>query len=355
MTIVHLVPHVRNAGNGLVNVAVDLACWQAKNGHRVFVVGEGGDFEPLLAEYGVDFSALVPRRGIISFFQNARAIYRTLRARKPNIVHAHTMSGAVYGFVLRFSGNYGLISTVHTAFRRSSILMALADRIIAVSDANKRDLMRRGVPGSRIAVIHNAPLESPRRSVRAHDVSLGRPSITTVAGLYRRKGIDVLIEAFDRVSGRFPEAHLYLIGAGPDEAEFRAQATAVTSATRIHFLGFKANPQPYLESTDIFVLASREDPFPLVIAEARYAGCAIVGSDVDGIPETLDGGRAGMLVPAGDAGPLAAALSTLLESDEVRSHWREEAKRGVERFMVGRVVRETQHVYDTVASAKYAT
>lgn len=352
MNIVHLVPHVRNTGNGLVNVAVDLACVQADRGENVTVVGEAGDYESLLGAHGVGFVPLEGRSGPASLVRNAVEVGRTIRARRADIVHVHAMAGIAYAFPWRVVGGFKVVSTVHTAFRRSSILMGFADRVIAVSDANKRALEKRGVAGRKIVVLHNAPLESPRRLAFSPSADLERPAIVSVAGLFHRKGIDVLIDAFDRIAARFPGAALYLVGAGPDEDAFRRQAAATSVASRVHFLGFQSDPQPFLRAADVFVLASREDPFPLVIAEARAAGCAIVGTRVDGIPETLDGGDAGLLVPAADAERLAEAISSLLASPELRARWAHAAGRGVDRYKVARLVDDTRAVYEEVLDAE---
>ncbi len=109
-----------------------------------------------------------------------------------------------------------------------------------------------------------------------------------------------------------PEPHLYLVGDGPDRGSMETLATKLDIAPYVHFTGFVADPRPYLASADVFALISHQDPCPLVITEAREAGCAIVAPRVGGIPEMLDGGAAGVLVPAGDPSQTAAKLRWLL-------------------------------------------
>ena len=161
----------------------------------------------------------------------------------------------------------------------------------------------------------------------------------------KRKGIDVLIRAFTDVAAAVPGAHLYIVGDGPDRAAFESLAAAGPAAARIHFEGFSAEPQRYLQATDIFVLASLADSNPLVLSEAREAGCAIVASAVDGIPEALDGGRAGILVPAGDPVALARQLTDLARDPARVAHWRRQAAAHLHRLTVDRVCRETIAVY----------
>ncbi|MET3782516.1 glycosyltransferase involved in cell wall biosynthesis [Methylobacterium radiotolerans] len=100
---------------------------------------------------------------------------------------------------------------------------------------------------------------------------------------------------------------------------------------------------------DIFVLPSHADPAPLVLSEAREAGCAIVGTDVDGIPELLGGGEAGVLVPAGDPDKLAQALIALTTDPAQLSAWRARSQINLDNLRIARVADETLTVYRRAA------
>ena len=168
--------------------------------------------------------------------------------------------------------------------------------------------------------------------------------------MFSQKGIGDLIEAFGLLAGSFPAWSLYLIGAGPEQEKFERQAALTGSPQRIHFMGFRRDPAPFLSQADIFVLASRADPFPLVIPEAREAGCAIVGTDVDGIREGLEHGRAGLLVPPARPRALADALAALMRDSAARGAWRERARSNLGWLMIDRVAEETLLLYDDVLS-----
>lgn len=114
---------------------------------------------------------------------------------------------------------------------------------------------------------------------------------------------------------------------------------------RIHFEGFQPQPQQYLLATDIFVLASHRDPSPLVIPEAREAGCAMIASKVDGIPEALDQGQAGLLVPPNDSQTLATTLAELLSEPNLLYNWKNRAKQNLEGLSLERVHKETMATY----------
>jgi glycosyltransferase involved in cell wall biosynthesis len=163
--------------------------------------------------------------------------------------------------------------------------------------------------------------------------------------MYRRKGIAELIAAFEGVGARFPDAHLYLVGDGPDRSKFEYLARQCATSSRIHFEGFQKEPQRYMLAADVFVLASRREPFGLVLTEAREAGCAIVASDVDGIPEALDGGDAGLLISPKDVPSLEVALVSILSDPEEKAKWQRLALQNLEMHSVNRVANETEAVY----------
>ncbi|CAA9305229.1 Glycosyltransferase [uncultured Leptolyngbya sp.] len=351
MRILHILNHIQEIGNGIVNVAVDLACLQAEAGHTVTVASAGGEYDRLLTKYDVQHIQLDQRRHPLQLLRAARSYQALVRSVQPDIVHAHMMTGMVLARTLRTKPRYGLVSTVHNEFQRSAILMGLADRVIAVSQSVAQSMARKGIPQSKLRVVCNGTLGSPREGLATlPPVQLQRPAIATLAGMYHRKGIADLIAAFEQLAA-FPDVHLYLIGNGPDRAEFEAQAQQTAVADRIHFEGYQAEPQRYLHATDIFVLASRQEPFGLVLSEAREAGCAIIASNVDGIPEALDGGAAGMLVPAANPTALAEAIAPLLRDPDLLETWKGRSRQNLDWLKVSRVHTETLEVYAELLSA----
>jgi glycosyltransferase involved in cell wall biosynthesis len=355
MRILHILNHIEIFGNGIVNMAVDLAGSQAKDNHQVGVASLGGEYEVLLASYGIQHFAINQEdRTPINLLKASKRYRDIIQEFQPDIVHAHMMTGVVLARALRGKARYKLVSTVHNEFQRSAVLMGLADRTIAVSKAVRERMVERGIPQQKLRVVQNGTIGSPRTCQIAdyQPIQLQRPAIATVAGMYTRKGIAELIDAFVEIAADFPQAHLYLIGDGPDRSQFEAQAQSTSVADRIHFEGFQSEPQRYLLSTDIFVLASHRDPSPLVVPEAREAGCAIVATAVDGIPEALEGGQAGILTPPQDSHSLAAALAQLLSDPEQLCDWKERAKQNLEWLNFTRVHQQTLAVYRELLNQK---
>ena len=356
MRIIHILNHVQEIGNGIVNVAVDLACLQSQSGDDVAVISAGGGYEKLLNQFGVKHYEINQSRQPINIIRAAVAYRKIVQEFQPDIVHAHMMTGVVLARALRWENRYILVATVHNEFQPSSLLMGLADRVIAVSKAVKNSMVQRGIPKQKLRVICNGTLGSPRtRKISDYQpLSLQSPAIATVAGMYKRKGITELIAAFEEIAQDFPQVHLYLVGNGPDKQIFESQAQATAVSHRIHFEGFQPEPQRYLIACDIFVLASHRDPCPLVLSEAREAGLAIVATEVDGIPEALDNGKAGILVPAQDSHQLAKALIKLLSDANILQEWKQRSQDNLEWLNVSRVHQETLAVYEELEIAEFS-
>ena len=354
MRIVHILNHVDEVGNGIVNVAVDLACLQQGAGHDVLVLSGGGSFERLLEQHGVQHRVVEQERRPLALLQALRRFRAEVGLFRPHIVHAHMMTGAVLARLGYARPPYRLVTHVHNEFQRAAILMGVGARVIAVSAAVAASMRRRGVPGNKLRVVQNATIGSTRHQpLSSHrPADLQHPAVVTVAGMYKRKGIWDLIEAFDGVVRQIPGAQLYLVGSGPDLAFFEDEASKLKSAKQIHFEGFQRLPQPYFLAADVFVLPSHKESFGLAIVEAREAGCAIIASDIDGIPEALDNGSAGLLVPIKNPAALQEKITDLLLDRDELDRWRLKAQSGLDKFNVLHMTRQVEAVYEELLAGR---
>ena len=348
--IVHLLNELAQLGNGIVNVAIDLAVEHARAGHHVTVAAPDGAYAALLRANGVQHFPLEPSGGV----RPLTAMFKLRGFIKRNgtqIVHAHMMKGAVIGRLACTGTKARLVTTVHNSWQRHAVLMRLGHRVIAVSDAVRSDMIERGVPAAHIETVLNGTIGTMRAPAGAPPVpvTLNHPNIVTVAGMYARKGIADLIEATAMVRERVPTVTTYMLGDGPDRAHFEQLARERGVGGSVVFLGFRADAELVMKQADVFVLASHADPNPLVIPEARAAGLPIVATRVDGIPESLDGGDAGLLVPPHAPDALANAIAGLLLAPEQRSRLRAAALRNLERLTVRRMAGETLGVYRRAA------
>ena len=356
MRVLHVLNDVTDRGNGIVNTAVDLAIEQARQGCVVAVASAGGGYMPLLESEGVLHLSLDQSRRLPQVLRAAWLFRRHILEFRPDVVHAHMRTGLLLAWLWARFHRFALVGHVHNVHDRESVMMGMADRAIAVSRSVATTMKNEGIAESKIRVVLNRTLGNRRQPAIAEikPTMLNRPSIVTVCGMNHRKGLEELISAFDIVGERVQDAHLYLVGDGPERKLFELQAQRSRWCERIHFEGFQPVPQAYMLGADVFVLASRRESFGLVLIEARQAGCAIVATDVDGVAEALDGGHAGVLVPSRDIHALANALGRLLSCEEERSEWQSRARQSVSMYCVPVMASEVLNVYSELVGDGYA-
>ncbi|HEY3695988.1 glycosyltransferase family 4 protein [Phenylobacterium sp.] len=346
MRILHIMNHCGFA-NGNVHAAVDLACAQTARGDTVCMAAAGGEFVELLERHGVEHAFLQQeRRDPVSVARMLLGLGRLVRRFRPDVLHAHMMTGAVIGAAVGHVRGVPLVTTVHNAFDGHAILMGLGDLVVGVSRSTAECMAGRRVPRSKLRVVLNGTLGAPRRDFfPSQPVALKSPNVVTISALHGRKGIPDMIAAFEIVAGRRGDVELYIVGDGPGRAEYEALAAASPAAGRIHFLGQLRDTKSFLNAADIFLLTSHDEPFGLVLTEAREAGCAIVATDVGGVPEALDQGAAGLLAPARRPDRLAEALLGLLDDPAELARLQAASRANLERWTIDRVASEYADVY----------
>ena len=137
------------------------------------------------------------------------------------------------------------------------------------------------------------------------------PLVGLVARLDRLKGHADLFAAWPAIRAAVPDARLVLVGDGPDAAEIRADGTGLDGLVWLGRTDAAAMPAVY-RALDACVLPSHQEGQSRVLVEALASGCPAVAYRVGGMPDALDGGRAGMLVESGDIEALGRAVSSVL-------------------------------------------
>ncbi len=344
MRILHVIIHTRHM-NGHVHSTVDLACAQVSLGHDVTICGGEGDFDDTLERNGVGRIVVEQDRRLHRLPASVTRLSRIITGHAPDVVHAHMVASALLAWPGCKLAGTPMVTTVHNAFERSAPLMGIGARVIAVSESTRRGMQRRGIPRSRLRTVLNGTIGSARFRAKPIAHALQGPSIVFVGGLHPRKGLTDLIEAFSIVVGQVSGATLHVVGDGPHRELHESEAIAAGLAQAVTFHGAVSDPRPFLLGCDVVALPSRADPAPLVISEAREAGCAIVASAVDGVPELLEDGRAGILVPPRDAPRLAKAILSLIGDETRLATWRSRSQIRIDRMSLRRVAGDMLDVY----------
>ena len=190
------------------------------------------------------------------------------------------------------------------------MISQLVSRYVAVSHDVARHLVERfDVSESQIVVIPNAVDESEvvaglARPSTDWPVAAGRKAALILARLEPEKGVDVAIQAVAQLT----DIDLVIAGAGSSRPSLEAQATDLRLGDRVHFLGHRDDPASLLARADVFVLPSHVEGLPLSVLEAMAAGVPVVATDIGGTREAVENEKTGLLVRAGDANALAAAM-----------------------------------------------
>ena len=142
----------------------------------------------------------------------------------------------------------------------------------------------------------------------------------TVAKLYPRKGIDILLESISKLGPRIHDVCFAIAGDGPEEQALQQRARELGIDEQVVFLGGIENKDipALLKQCEFFVLPSRSEPFGIVFLEAMTFGKAIVATSVGGIPELVFDGFNGLLVPSEDSDALAEKIALCIENQAAR-------------------------------------
>jgi glycosyltransferase involved in cell wall biosynthesis len=254
-------------------------------------------------------------------------LVRLCRRLRPDIVHAHSSKVGVLGRLAAwlaavpvrvytvhgwsFAAYDGLLGRVFLWFER--LLRPLTTAVVCVAEATRgQGLATRACDPSRSVVIHNA-VEVGSFGGRVE--STGPPRIVSVGRFAFPKDFTTLMESLSLLDADY---RAVLVGDGPGLAEVAATAEARGLSDRVEFLGAQGNVAELLACSDVFVLSSRSEGFPVSVLEAMAAGLPVVATDVGGVAEAVTDGETGILVPAADPQALAGALEDLVADAELR-------------------------------------
>jgi len=285
---------------------------------------EGSDaprFYAELDELGVP-SVHVRCRGDVSP-RMALDVVRAVRAEAPDVVHTHLVHADIYGTVAAAVTRTPILSTRHNddryllgPFRYVDRLFARrARRLVAISEAVRRFLIKAGHPAGKIETIHYGLDRLPDMPSEVTPAEAGVPDeapLVLAAGrLTTQKDHATLLRAFASARRAHPDAVLAILGIGPLERETRTLADQLELGEAVVLPG-RLELRDWLTRASIFAHSSRWEGFGMVLLEAMLAGLPIAATRVSAVPEVVADGETGLMVDPGDSAGLGRALSALL-------------------------------------------
>ncbi|MBI5742249.1 MAG: glycosyltransferase family 4 protein [Candidatus Niyogibacteria bacterium] len=311
-----------------------------------------------------------PLKDIFAFFE----IVRLIRKVRPDIIHvSSSKAGGLVGLASFFlkTKNYQL-KTIFTAHgwayheerpfwqRRllklaSCATAAFYDTVICVSEYDRRSAIENKIaPATKLVAVHNgiaidAPL-LPRAEARRKllpDIADGDFLFGAVGEYVKNKGYDILIDAAEIIIKHHPNAKFALLGHhGEEKGNLKSQILNLKLERSVFLVDNPSNARAHLPAFDIFVMPSLKEGLPYALLEAGAASLPVVASQVGGIPEIIEDGKEGLLVPPGNAAALAAAFEKMIGDETLRRNFGTALQKKIaQEFSFAKMLRETVAIY----------
>ena len=304
-----------------------------------------------------------------SYFSLIRQLIKEVQTEKISIIQTHGFKPTFLGFFARYFCNVKWICFMHGTTSENfkvkiynlidNIVQRYSDRTVIVSES-QRDKIIGGHNHKRIRVLHNAvDIKQPmaittnnRRPVRdILNLPPGTKLMVVIGRLSPEKGVDIFIEAFSILARKKPSVHAIIVGDGQERKKLEIQASKTKIADRIHFVGHSNTPGDYVIEADLVVVPSRSEGIPNVVLEAMAFAKPVVATSVGGIPEIIEDGMSGLLVPPLRPDMLAKAILEILDDFELYRKISIGAKKRVEHaFEVKERVKTLLAIYKEVLS-----
>ena len=380
LSILHLITRLDRGGSSDCTLLQAIAA--ARRGHRVTLAfGPSTAPSPLLIEAGrqpgLEIVSMPWLRREVSPLDDARAfvgLVRLLRARRFDIVHTHTSKAGALGRLAAalatrspvvhqphghlFYGYHGCITT-RLVILAERLLAPLAARQIVLSwrGAEEHLARRVGRPGQFTVVRSGIDLRPFRRTRDLRDASrarLGlRPddfAVGTLCRLEPIKGVVDLLDGFLQAAVHRPRLRLLVGGDGPLKERLLSVARRAGAEKRVTITGSWVAAHDFLPALDLFALVSHNEGMGRALVESMAAGLPILATNVGGMPEVLQEGRAGLLVPPGDPRAIASAIARLMDDARLARDLGRRARARAIVFGAGRMGHAVLRVYREVLS-----
>ncbi|MGH8542281.1 MAG: glycosyltransferase family 4 protein [Gammaproteobacteria bacterium] len=288
------------------------------------------------------------------------------RKQRFDLIHSHGYRADLIGLVIAKYFSLPIVSTCHgfisidqrlSLYNKLDIfLLRYFNRVIAVSERMKIDLVEKGIDDIQIQVITNAVSEQTRsdtaairREMRAR-MGIGNEEFVFgfVGRLSEEKGLAYLVEAMKQRSKRDDPWRLVLLGEGAHRSVLDQAIRDAGIEGKVFFAGFQNSTVAWYPMMDAFVLPSLSEGTPMALLEAMTNGLPIIATSVGGIPAILSCGENGILVPPTDPYALLDAMRSVAENKELRDRLSTGAIRSIRRhYSVGNWITKVAEVYTT--------
>ncbi|AFZ37638.1 glycosyl transferase group 1 [Stanieria cyanosphaera PCC 7437] len=347
------------SSGGAERVLVLLAEGLIAQGHRVTVVtfsAQNSDFYQLPPEasrlaLGIMSESANPIEGLIANIQRIGSLKRALKSTKPNVVISFLRITNICTILACFGAKYPVIVTEHNdpqVFSYGKIWETLRrwtypQSSMVVSVSKGVDSSLKPLSANKRAVIYNpiVIVEKTQSDRLPESVDSSKNWIVSMGRLTEQKGFDLLLQAFGKIAPLFPDWQLLILGKGELREELENQKNALGLTNKVVFTGALTNPVRVLKQAKFFVMASRNEGFPMAHGEALACGLPVIATDCPSGPrEMIRHEIDGILIPNGDVSALATAMKSLITDEQKRRRLAAKAPEVIQRFNLERIVEE---------------
>jgi L-malate glycosyltransferase len=295
----------------------------------------------------------------------ALRLRRYLLASRVDVLHAHTGHAVGLGALATLGTAVQLVASRRVDFRlrRNAVTRwkyGRAAAIVAVSNAVAAVLARGGIDRARIDVVPDGTdtrrviAPAPRQALAALGVPDGVPLVVQVAQLVGHKDPVNFVRAIATARSRIPSLHALLVGDGPLRAEAERVRESFGLTGAVVLTGYRTDADQLLAAADVVVLSSREEGMGSVLLDALLLGKPIAATTAGGIPEIIEDGISGTLVPPEDSKALGDAIADLLQNPDLASRLSSGARDRAHAFSAESMARRTLAIYERVLSRRSA-
>jgi glycosyltransferase involved in cell wall biosynthesis len=333
MKILHLIE--TSGPGGAEKVLLSLAKNLNKNYDCSVGLIKNGWLYGKLKENGIK-AEIIPPGGLFDL-KLIRNLVTHIKGEKIDLIHSHLLDMNFYSSIAaKFTGTPH-ISTEHGDVHHFSkrmdfktrlkikILAKFSNKLVFVSNFTKRQFLKiANLPEEKTSIIYNGidideyqkPIDKNKKKgeigIKEDEFVIGN-----IANLYPVKGQIYLLRAAKKVLKEIPNTKFLIIGRGELENELKREAQNLGIVSYVKFLGFREDVKELYKIMDVFVLSSLTEGLPLSLIEAMASKVPVVATDVGGIPEVIDDGVNGLLVPPSDPEALSTKINFLLRNNSL--------------------------------------